>query len=101
MQFIISMISPQLTYSTAFAGRICDEMKDYCSISPCVHGECKTVTDNFLCDCELGWSGEHCDIDINECMRFPCEHDGNCTNTPGSYQCSCDSYHLGYFLLFW
>ncbi|KAM3727370.1 Uncharacterized protein ACO02O_04038 [Dirofilaria immitis] len=78
-----------------YEGRFCDEMKDYCNLSPCVHGQCKTVTDNFLCDCEPGWSGEHCNIDINECMRFPCEHDGNCTNTPGSYQCSCDSYHLG------
>uniref|UniRef100_A0A158Q8R8 Neurogenic locus Notch protein n=1 Tax=Elaeophora elaphi TaxID=1147741 RepID=A0A158Q8R8_9BILA len=81
--------------ANGYKGQLCDEMKDHCSTLPCVHGKCKTVSDNFLCDCELGWNGEHCDIDVNECMRFPCENDGNCTNTPGSYQCTCDSYYLG------
>ncbi|KAL3832187.1 hypothetical protein ACJMK2_023850, partial [Sinanodonta woodiana] len=26
---------------------------------------------------------------INECTSQPCENDGNCTNTDGSYRCDC------------
>ena len=33
-------------------------------------------------------------IDIDECTNNPCEH--NCTNTDGSFMCSC--YHDGYEL---
>ena len=33
-------------------------------------------------------------IDIDECSSSPCEH--TCTNTPGSFECSCNSgYELG------
>ena len=33
-------------------------------------------------------------IDINECTSSPCDH--TCTNTAGSYECSCNSgYELG------
>ena len=32
-------------------------------------------------------------VDINECASSPCEH--TCTNTPGSFVCSCnDGYML-------
>ena len=33
-------------------------------------------------------------IDINECTSSPCDH--TCTNTAGSFECSCNSgYELG------
>jgi len=31
--------------------------------------------------------------DVNECLSSPCQH--NCTNTPGSYHCTCN---VGYQL---
>jgi len=31
-------------------------------------------------------------IDINECSFSPCDH--TCTNTPGSFVCSCDDGYL-------
>ena len=36
--------------------------------------------------------GFDCLSDINECDNSPC--DGNCTNTLGSYRCSCDPGYL-------
>ena len=39
--------------------------------------------------------GDVCEIEINECTATPssCQHDSNCTNTVGSYECNCS---LGY-----
>ena len=28
-------------------------------------------------------------IDVNECQKNPCRNGGKCTNTRGSYRCSC------------
>ncbi|KAH3717459.1 hypothetical protein DPMN_060247 [Dreissena polymorpha] len=41
-----------------------------------------------ICECKPGFIGNQCD-DINECDKLNggCSHE--CTNTPGSYRCSC------------
>ncbi|XP_052249684.1 uncharacterized protein LOC127857318 [Dreissena polymorpha] len=49
---------------------------------------CDSVTG---CVCKQGWSGAQCNIDQDECAdlnRCP-GSDTMCTNTPGSYLCSC------------
>ena len=33
--------------------------------------------------------------DINECSISPCDTNARCTNTPGSYNCSCNSGYTG------
>ncbi|KAL3837566.1 hypothetical protein ACJMK2_022914, partial [Sinanodonta woodiana] len=45
------------------------------------------------CVCKNGWSGTKCDTDINECSNTTlCSGANmNCLNTPGSYQCQCNS----------
>lgn len=41
-----------------------------------------------VCHCKVGFSGNHCELDRNECQQDkPC--DQNCYNTLGSYYCSC------------
>ena len=35
-------------------------------------------------------------LDIDECLNDPCLHNGNCTNTDGSYTCSCVPQWTGY-----
>ncbi|KAL5010333.1 hypothetical protein ScPMuIL_012638 [Solemya velum] len=43
------------------------------------------------CICRDGWSGEDCLQDVNECVETPdiCGSETICTNTNGSYICSC------------
>ncbi|XP_067686050.1 fibrillin-2-like [Haliotis asinina] len=41
------------------------------------------------CICNAGWSGTRCDVDINECNENPCPVGQICTNTNGSYTCTC------------
>ena len=33
-------------------------------------------------------------VDNNECASNPCDDNANCTNTPGSYYCTCN---VGFF----
>ena len=35
--------------------------------------------------------------DIDECLNDPCLHNGNCTNTDGSYTCSCIPQWTGFY----
>ena len=34
-------------------------------------------------------------VDINECADAPCSNKANCTNTPGSYVCECQTGYEG------
>uniref|UniRef100_A0A2C9KAY6 Uncharacterized protein n=1 Tax=Biomphalaria glabrata TaxID=6526 RepID=A0A2C9KAY6_BIOGL len=47
------------------------------------------------CNCSSGWTGQRCDKDINECVdsSYNCDQSQHkvCTNTPGSFQCSCQA----------
>lgn len=53
---------------------------------PCVNGVCL----DGLCYCNDGFGGKSCDIpDENECKYRPCDVFAHCTNTMGSYYCSC------------
>lgn len=52
----------------------------------CVNGVCL----DGLCYCNDGWGGKSCDVpDENECKFRPCDVFAHCTNTMGSYYCSC------------
>ncbi|XP_013384434.1 multiple epidermal growth factor-like domains protein 6 [Lingula anatina] len=52
----------------------------------CVHGSCTAPN---VCTCTSGYSGTRCDADINECStgNGGCTH--TCTNTVGSFFCTC------------
>ena len=55
-------------------------------IKECYQGTC----DGYVCVCEHGWRGTHCNTDVLECeeLNGGCAH--VCVETPGSFQCECD-----------
>ncbi|XP_053312888.1 vitamin K-dependent protein S isoform X2 [Spea bombifrons] len=77
-------------------------LPDQCSPLPCNkdgYQECVDEKGTFKCICKPGWSGELCDIDINECddpdnVNGGCSQ--RCVNLHGSYRCACED---GYYLL--
>lgn len=36
-----------------------------------------------------GWTGKHCETDVDECCSNPCKNGGRCIDLIGSYQCAC------------
>ncbi|XP_022795533.1 protein kinase C-binding protein NELL2-like [Stylophora pistillata] len=72
-----------------------------CSSKRCQNrGTCLHTKRNyklFECLCEHGFSGEHCEKDIDECSKggHTCDVNANCQNTNGSYNCSCKKGYTG------
>ena len=44
----------------------------------------------FRCLCDVGYTGEKCDVEVNECLSQPCQNQGVCSNgPPGTFICTC------------
>ncbi|XP_046566698.1 neurogenic locus notch homolog protein 1-like [Haliotis rubra] len=45
---------------------------------------------DFYCCCAPGFTGDNCEIDVDECASSPCENGGSCSqDEPNSYSCTC------------
>ncbi|XP_071081715.1 uncharacterized protein [Haliotis cracherodii] len=78
------------------------QVRAYCDpdwYGPVCEKYCKAPTDqsHYTCKghtgakvCFEGWEGDNCDQDIDECAGSNmCQHGGNCTSTPGRFECIC------------
>ncbi|KRT83956.1 EGF-like domain containing protein [Oryctes borbonicus] len=71
---------------------------DECEIPnqhPCNDGICKNTIGSFQCYCKPGFTGEYCDLDIDECLSLPCQNSGKCINKINNYECQCPAGYTG------
>ncbi|KFW87216.1 Sushi, nidogen and EGF-like domain-containing protein 1, partial [Phalacrocorax carbo] len=68
----------------------CNEI-DECQSQPCLNGgQCKDRIAEFLCLCEPGYTGHHCESEVDEC-----QFSGPCQDLPGSFACYCPEGFVG------
>ncbi|KAG5848309.1 hypothetical protein ANANG_G00097130 [Anguilla anguilla] len=72
-----------------YSGQRC-QLGPYCRDNPCKNsGRCIDSLDGPVCECELGFQGDRCLSDVDECVQNPCANGGQCENTYGSFLCNC------------
>ncbi|CAF1379114.1 unnamed protein product [Rotaria sordida] len=53
-------------------------------------GNCSEISNStFLCICDDGWQGIHCESMINFCHNVTCENKGVCRSLLLNYRCEC------------
>ncbi|XP_059144228.1 neurogenic locus notch homolog protein 1-like [Physella acuta] len=86
---------------TLLSGDICQNCSNLtygknCALSCNCISNTTASCDNRMgtCYCLPGWTSQNCSVDINECLYTSCGLYSYCTNTPGSYKCSCSSGYI-------
>ena len=62
-----------------------------------VNRHCIDGLNTFTCVCDDGYTGEHCEVEINECERLniTCSEHGQCMKDASTYRCVCDPHFTG------
>ncbi|XP_065555791.1 neurocan core protein isoform X1 [Lathamus discolor] len=61
-----------------------------CQNNPCLHGgTCRANGSVCGCSCAPGFTGENCEIDIDDCLSSPCQNGGTCIDEVNSFVCLC------------
>ena len=62
----------------------------------CVPGaQCVDLGDTYVCRCQAGFSGRHCDDNVDDCASSPCAHGGTCRDGVNEYSCTCPPGYTG------
>ncbi|XP_015471493.1 neurocan core protein isoform X1 [Parus major] len=61
-----------------------------CHNNPCLHGGTSRANGTVCgCSCAPGFTGENCEIDIDDCLSSPCQNGGTCIDEVNSFVCLC------------
>ncbi|XP_051917443.1 lactadherin-like isoform X4 [Hippocampus zosterae] len=88
-----------------FTGETCNEIETGpCKPNPCKndgicaptgHSRRGDVFSEYVCKCQPGFEGVHCQNDVNDCARQPCQNGGSCRDLEGDFKCHCPSPYVG------
>lgn len=56
--------------------------------------DCESRDGFYRCNCQAGFTGPHCDINIDECSSSPCVN-GKCEDGINRYDCVCSKGYWG------
>uniref|UniRef100_G3NVM9 Milk fat globule EGF and factor V/VIII domain containing b n=1 Tax=Gasterosteus aculeatus aculeatus TaxID=481459 RepID=G3NVM9_GASAC len=88
-----------------FTGDICNETETGpCNPNPCrndaiceLTGQTRRgdVFSEYVCKCQSGFDGVHCQNNVNDCDSQPCGNGGTCRDLEGDFKCNCPSPYVG------
>ncbi|XP_060077180.1 sushi, von Willebrand factor type A, EGF and pentraxin domain-containing protein 1-like [Ylistrum balloti] len=67
---------------------VCDDIKE-CDSNPCIHGNCTDEYHRYQCQCDVGYTGSDCDVDIDDCDANSCQNNATCQDSVNNYTCQC------------
>ncbi|XP_042276406.1 mucin-17-like isoform X1 [Thunnus maccoyii] len=69
-----------------------------CAENICLNGgSCYKTGSILTCSCAPGYSGDHCETDIDECQSNPCRNGGTCVDGLASFTCVCLPSYSGLY----
>ena len=55
----------------------------------CSSSDCHDIVCSFRCQCAAGFTGTHCELNIDECQSNPCKNQATCVDELNAYSCKC------------
>ncbi|XP_066294600.1 fibropellin-1-like [Branchiostoma lanceolatum] len=75
---------------------VCKGSAIACASSPCMNGAtCQNEGYGYNCSCVTGYTGNNCEVNIDECASSPCVNGGRCIDGVNSYTCQCPAGTTG------
>ncbi|XP_041372894.1 uncharacterized protein LOC121386162 [Gigantopelta aegis] len=84
---------------SGYTGSLCDEVLRYpCSVNPCdaFNSRCvETSNISRSCICNAGYTGNNCEVNIDECVSNPCMNGATCIDQINGVVCRCRRGYKG------
>ncbi|KAI8506502.1 hypothetical protein Bbelb_159290, partial [Branchiostoma belcheri] len=75
---------------------LCDDT-DECASAPCGDNTCVDQLRDYSCMCKTGFTGQNCEINIDDCEDNVCQNNATCLDGVGNYTCLCPKGFVGDF----
>nr|CAB3263209.1 uncharacterized protein LOC104266258 [Phallusia mammillata] len=97
--FFMSFYSSLEPSDTGFNVSYCldvDECTDSRFCTNSARGTCvREGFEKYSCNCNDGYTGAHCEWDVNECLLNKCDPIAKCINLEGTFTCTCPNGYRG------